>query len=306
LADAAHAAPVDHLALKLAGTERRAFRLQSLGRYEPALQTLEKLIEDPDLAPHPERRAWLSALAARVAYQMGDDERGERLQTYAFGVNNNHTPPKLRPTYVARPIPGSQSAAIVSRLLQYERRGSVISDFAEAVAELVPEASAHRYEEALANLGRYMGFEVERPDNVYGVGPDVLWRTESAFDFVIEAKSDKEEASPLYKKDHAQLLEAEQWFKVNYPGRSALRVSALPEAVAHEKATPVGSYALRLDDITKLVGALRQVLSELVESPGNTEVLHDRCETLLRWAKLKPESIKATFLIPFGSAQRKP
>ena len=305
LADAAHAAPIDQLALKLAGTERRAFRLQSLGRYEPALQTLEKLIDDPDLSRRPERRAWLSALAARVAYQMGDEGRGEKLQSYAFGVNNNHTPPKLRPTYVPNPVPGSQSMAIVSRLLEYERRGSLLSDFAEAVAELVPEASTHRYEDALANLGRYMGFEVERPDSVYGIGPDVLWRTDSAFDFVIEAKSDKDEANPLYKKDHAQLLEAEQWFKVNYPGRSAIRVSALPEAVAHEKATPVGSFALRLDDITKLVGALRQVLSELSECPGNADALRDRCEALLRAANLKPDSIKATFLVPFGSTPRK-
>jgi hypothetical protein len=86
---------------------------------------------------------------------------------------------------------------------------------------------------------------VERPEKTYGVGPDVLWRTDGAFDFVIEAKSEKEEGNPLYKKDHAQLLEAEHWFKNAYPGRAALRVSALPEAVADAKATPVGRFALR-------------------------------------------------------------
>jgi hypothetical protein len=41
----------------------------------------------------------------------------------------------------------------VARLLEYDRRGAMIADFDEAVAELVPEASAGRYEEALANLG---------------------------------------------------------------------------------------------------------------------------------------------------------
>ena len=305
LADAAHAPPVDQLALKLAGVERRAFRLQSLGKYEPALQALEKLIDDPQLAPHPQRRAWLSALAARIAYQMGDDSRGEKLQNYAFAANSNHTPPKLRPSYISRPIPGSQSKAIVSRLLEYERRGSLLSDFADAVAELVPEASTHRYEDALANLGRYLGFEVERPDNVHGVGPDVLWRTDAVFDFVIEAKSDKDETNPLYKKDHAQLLEAEQWFKVAYPNRSAVRVSALPEAVAHEKATPIGSFALRFGDITKLVSALRQVLAELIERPGDADMLRDWCEAALRKAQLKPDQIKTTFLVPFGSVVKK-
>jgi hypothetical protein len=38
--------------------------------------------------------------------------------------------------------------------------------------------------------------------------------------------------SPLYKKDHAQLLEAEHWFHDAYPGRGSIRVSALIERTA--------------------------------------------------------------------------
>jgi replicative superfamily II helicase len=302
LAEAAHATPVDSVALRIAGGERRAFRQQRLGQFEGALQTLEKLIADKDLADDPQRRAWESALAARIAYQMEDEDRGQKLQTYAFAVNNNHSPPKVRPDYVPRPSPGRQSTAIVTRLLTYERRGAMIADFDEAVAELVPEASPARYEEALANLGTYLGFEAERPEKVYRMGPDVLWRTDASFDFVIEAKSEKKEDNPLYKKDHAQLLEAEHWFKSNYPGRKSVRVSALPEALADEKATPVGTYALRFQEIRKLVSALRGVLVELVASSGDREALRERCETALQKAKLKPDAIRTTFMKPFGKA----
>jgi replicative superfamily II helicase len=300
LADAAHAVPIDMLALRVAGSERRAFRQQRLGQFEPAIQTLEKLIGDRDLADDAERRAWLSALAARIAYQMEDEERGQKFQTNAYSVNNNHSPPKIRPAYVPRPVPGKQSATIVARLLEYDRRGAMIADFDEAVAELVPEASAGRYEDALANLGSFLGFEAERPEKVHGVGPDVLWRTDGAFDFVIEAKSEKDENNPLYKKDHAQLLEAEHWFKGAYPGRDVVRVSALPEAVADAKATPAGTFALRLNEITKLVSALRGVLLELISSPGGADTLRERCETALTKAHLKPDGIKATFLTAFG------
>ncbi|TYO64576.1 hypothetical protein FXV83_21200 [Bradyrhizobium hipponense] len=300
LADAAHAAPIDMLALKVAGSERRAFRQQRLGQFENAIQTLEKLIADKELADDAERRAWLSASAARIAYQMEDEGRGQKLQTSAYTVNNNHSPPKVRPAYVPRPLPGRQSAAIVSRMLEYDQRGAMIAEFDEAVAELVPEASAGRYEEALANLGAFLGFEAERPEKIHGVGPDVLWRTDSTFDFVIEAKSEKDQDNPLYKKDHAQLLEAEHWFKNAYPGREALRVSALPEAVADPKATPAGSFALRLDEITKLVGALRGVLLELVSGSGKSDALRERCEAALVKAHLKPDGIKASFLKPFG------
>jgi hypothetical protein len=48
LAEAAQAGPVDTLALKVAGTERKAFHQQRLGQYEAAIGTLQKLIEDPE------------------------------------------------------------------------------------------------------------------------------------------------------------------------------------------------------------------------------------------------------------------
>ncbi len=303
LSDAAHAAPVNGVALKIAGTERKAFKLQRLGQYEKAIDLLEKLTVDPDLKAEAQRRAWLSATAARIAYQMGEDERGQKLQTHAFSVSNNHTPPKVRPSYIARPIPGKQSAAIVECLLEYDLRGAMIADFNEAIAELVSTASAARYEEALTNLGRFLGFEAERPEQIYKKGPDVLWRTDAPFDFVIEAKSKKED-NPLYKNDHAQLLEAEAWFKSVYPKRESVRISALPKAVADAKASTAGSFAMRLDDINKLVGALRGVFEELVVSPGNEDALRERCEAALAKADLKPDGIRKTFLVPFAKATK--
>ena len=299
LADAAHAAPIDQLALRIAGGERKAFQQQRMGQYEPALATLEKLISDSEVAKDTERAAWLSASAARIANQMGDEARGQRLQTNAFSVNNNHCPPKQRPQYRPRPIPGRQPEAIVKRLMQYERRGSLLADLEEAVADLVPQASPRRYEEALANLGSYLGFEAERPEQIHGVGPDVLWRTDAPFDFVIEAKNEKQDENPLFKKEHAQLLEAEHWFSETYPGRDSVRVSALPEPVADQRATPAGTFALRLADATRLAGALREALTELIGTAGDEAALRERCEDLLTNASLKPAGIKASFLKAF-------
>ena len=267
---------------------------------------METLTRDEALAGDLQRRAWLAASAARIAYQAGEEAKGQKLQTSAFSINNNHSPPRVRPSYVARPAPGKQSNAIIKRLHEYDQRAALLADFDEATSNLVQEASASRYEESLANLGAYLGFDAERPEKVHGVGPDVLWRTDAAFDFVIEAKTEKETNNPLYKKDHAQLLEAEHWFKQSYPGREAVRVSALPEALADEKATPVGSFAFRLDEVTRVVGALRGVLVELIGASGGPESLREQCEAALVKAKLKPLSLRDTFMKPFGKAKPKP
>ena len=154
----------------------------------------------------------------------------------------------------------------------------------------------------MARLGAYLGFDVERPDKVHGVGPDVLWRTDADFDFVIEAKNEKEADNPLYKTDHAQLLEAEHWFKQAYPGRASVRVSALAEALADKKATPAGTFAFRLDDVAKVVSALREILAELVGASGDAESLRDRCEAALIKARLKPSALLDAFMKPFGKA----
>jgi replicative superfamily II helicase len=299
LAEAAQAAPVDELALKIAAGERKAFQQQRMGQYEPALATLEKLMADPEVAKDTERTAWLSASAARIAYQMGDDARGQRFQTNAFSVNNNHCPPRQRAPYQPRPIAGKRSQAIVKRLMQYERRGSLVADFEDAIGNLVLHASPRQYEEALANLGSYLGFEADRPQQIHEVGPDVLWRTDAPFDFVIEAKHEKHDDNPLYKKDHAQLLEAEHRFKGMYPGRESVRVSALPEPVADQKATPAGTFALRLADVNRLAGSVREMLTEMTAAPGDEAALCEKCEELLVKAKLKPEGIKTAFLKPF-------
>lgn len=301
LAEAAHSAPVNTLALTVAGVERKAFRLQRLGQYEKAMVLLEQLIAGPELANEAQRRAWLSATAARIAYQMGDEDRGQKLQTHAFSVSNNHSPPRIRPVYTPRPVPGKQSAAIVARMREYDLRGSMLADLEEAVANLVPTASAAQYEQALADLGTFLGFDAERPEKVYRKGPDVLWRTDSIFDFVIEAKSKKED-NPLYKNDHAQLLEAEAWYRSAYPNRGSVRVSALPHAIADPKASTADTFALRFVELDKLVGALRDVLGELVVTPGSEEAVRERCEAALVKAKLKPEGIKKTFLVPFAKA----
>lgn len=305
LADAAHAESVDELALRLAAEERKIFNLQRHRQYEKALAKIEKLMNKNKINADKQHRAWLAALAARIAYQTGNVDKGQKYQTTAFFVNNNHSPPRERPAYTPRATPGKQSREIVNLLAKYNRRAAILADFNEATSNLVPEASSSRYEEALAALGTFLGFDTERPDKVYKTGPDVFWRTDAAFDFVIEAKNQKDKESQLNKRDHAQLLEAEQWFKAQYPNREVVRVSALPEAIADEKATTAGSFAFCLNDVTQVVSALRGLMEELVGTTGDIDTLNEICEAALVKAKLKPEMIRDTFMKPFETAIRK-
>ena len=306
LSEAANLVTGDTLALRVAAVERKAFKHQRLGEYRKAITLLENTIADEELTSDKRWKAWLAAEAARISFQMNDDQKGQDLQTKAFAGNNNHCPPKRRQTYVTRPMPSTQSTAIVNYLQKYEPQTAILNVFNEAMCNLIPQASASQYEEAVAELGSFLGFDAERPDNEIGVGPDVLWRTEGPFDFLIEVKSKKNEDSPLYKKDQAQLLHAEHWFEETYPNRKSKRISALPQALAESKSIPAGTLAFRLHDIDRMVGKLRDVLYNLAWGNGETHALREQCEVELLRAKLTPTDIPKEFMKPFRNASSKP
>lgn len=299
LTEAVHTIPVDESTLKIASIERRVFRFQLLRDYAKALATLENTMKDTNESKNTQGYAWLAASAARIAYQNNDPIKGQALQTTAYSLNSNHIPPETLPAYKAGDYPGEQSQNIVDQLQQYDQPAAILSKFDGAISNLIPEASAFAFEKALQNLGSFLGFVAERPESVYGVGPDVLWRTCDSFDFVIEAKNRKKPENPLSKKDHGQLLESEKWFKKEYPKRKAVRVSALPEAFAENKVTPDGTFALKLTDITNICIGLRRVLERLVQ-PGSVPIsIHEECEKLIQRENLTPALIKKSFLNPF-------
>jgi hypothetical protein len=60
-----------------------------------------------------------------------------------------------------------------------------------------------------------------------------------------------------------------------------------------------------LNEVAKVVSALRGVLVDLVGASGGPDVLREQCEAALVKAKLKPQMIRDSFMKPFGKAKPK-
>ena len=74
--------------------------------------------------------------------------------------------------------------------------------------------TVNQTEQALMDLGKYLGFESIRPDNEHNAGPDILW-IDSGVALALEAKTEKDSD---YKKDEVgQLLSHVEWVKDHYP-----------------------------------------------------------------------------------------
>ena len=71
-----------------------------------------------------------------------------------------------------------------------------------------------KHELGIEFLGKYLGFETERPDNEYKTGPDVLWILPNNQYVILELKTNKTTGA-YPKKETSQSLDHVEWVKQN-------------------------------------------------------------------------------------------
>ncbi|MFZ0962077.1 MAG: hypothetical protein WAO35_14330 [Terriglobia bacterium] len=142
----------------------------------------------------------------------------------------------------------------------------------------------------------------ERPEQEYGLGPDVLWLPDDDFGLVIESKGKKKAKNALGKEDHGQLLVSAEWFKQQYPNRRCLRVQLHPTDKATQPAMAKDTYALTFDSVAQLVCAVRAVLTEVCLATTTTQARLRLCENLLVQHDLTPRKLVDRYLSKFAVA----
>ena len=280
--------------------ERKAINLWSDGYHEQAITKLEQLMNSDRYALDKQTLGWYQQLAARIADRWGNDERALDLQRQAFSNNRNLIRPRVLPPYRPLPIPSTQARAIALKIGGYRLRQGYLHTFEEVVANLHPDVSANRFEQALCDLATMIGISSERHD-VNGEGPDVLWLLPNKVGFVIEAKSRKKEKNALTKEQHGQLLVAAEWFIKSYPNYECVRVSVHPKNYATKSAVAGASHALTYEKLMSLVSDARLLLSSLSESQLDSEMVEAECNRLLTDSRLRADRIVNNYLIPFDN-----
>lgn len=296
LADLVHDDESDDARIEQAATERRATRLWRDGYHERAIALLRRYEDDREVDG--QTKGWMGQLAARIAYDWPNRELADELQRRAYSENRNLIRPLTRPAHRPLSVPGQQAKSIVAKVTEYHFRSAMEQDFERNASFLTPDATAPQFEEALKNLGLYVGFSAERKD-INGGGPDVLWLLPEREALIIEAKSRKE-GRPLTKNEHGQLLEAAEWFETEYPEYKGLRVSVHPNNLATANAHAARSFALTMDKLSQLVVDTRKLLRSLWESQADEDSLLAECSRLLDESPIKHSRIADEYLQPFA------
>ncbi|NUU61119.1 DEAD/DEAH box helicase [Paenibacillus agri] len=114
-------------------------------------------------------------------------------------------------------VKGKQADIIVKWLSQYSNATDVIIAIEHLYADLIysPDVDSHAFERAVHQIGDFLGFTSQMPEEDEGDGPDNLWRLEDGVNLIIEAKNNSIN-DKISRKEVEQLLHSIQWHNDKY------------------------------------------------------------------------------------------
>jgi hypothetical protein len=125
-------------------------------------------------------------------------------------------------------------------------------------------------EAAFEQLGFHLGFGGQRPDHLYGIGPDNLWALSGDRHAVIELKTGVKTTAMIAKKDLGQLDQSLRWYRDNYTDtKDPVPVIVQAREVCERTGTPVSDMRVLTEEkLTQLKGAVTAMAVALARDDG--------------------------------------
>jgi len=283
--------------LDLAETEQKALSLFKRRDYERAGNIITSYLDINPTWLKDKDRAWYFQLAAQLMY-LGNPGRANDLQIKAGEIATGMFHPPHGPVFTKISRIGEQAAIVRRKIAEFERPQDV-SVYLESILDFLqynPEIAANRFEEKLAELGEFLGFNAQEPEKELGAGPDVLWCMTDSHYLIFEAKS-RTQGRRISKGDMEQLYHSERWFKRTYGEAQSYSLVTLQKS--HEKErdaeTDVRTFVIDQEKIEALRNNLRQFVSTIMTKQTDAHTEREIAD-LLRHHRFVPDLFRASYL----------
>jgi replicative superfamily II helicase len=247
----------EHL-LKAYATELEAEQAYSNGDYSTASGKLQKLVDAR--AVDREDKAWYLQQMARYYYRSNRTE-SQRLQIAAHKSNRLLLKPASGVT-IAKLTLVSQGRMerIATWIRKFEDYGQLDVALSDVLGRLVFGTKAEKFEQALDEVSRALGFAGERPDKEWKEGPDNLWALDDRHYMLWECKSEVDiKRSEINKREAEQMNRSSAWFEKYYPGLEVKRIIIHPSNfIASAAAFTHEVEAMREGELKRFVKRIRE------------------------------------------------
>lgn len=281
--------------LELSEIERSALAEYKQRNYELAGDIITKNISGKE-ENSPKERAWYYQFAAQMMY-LGNRATSNDLQGKACAMTTHMFHPPQGHIYKKILRKGVQASIVKNRLGAFDRPQDVTLYINDIQKELqyTPEIKSKNFEKKIDELGRFLGFKVQMPDET-GNGPDNLWCMTDGHYLLLEAKS-RAVHTEITRDNIEQLLHSETWFNNIYGADSQYTLITV-------QSTPKKGKHVNTNDKMKVLDRerlelLNSNLSQFAESLKST---HPKAHTeedlakLLEAYKFTPSLFRNTYL----------
>lgn len=191
--------------------------------YEKACKIVSEVINM--CAGNPQEQAWYKQILARYKYFISVIE-SIHIQKMAFEKNSRLLYPQNGVDYKKMEFKsGEQLTKIKHWLKKFKSYKEMRLRYKAISDNLTFGCSSSIFEAALKEVGEILGFESQRPDNDYKVGPDNLWCGVHNQYIFFECKNEVKESRDSIKKSEAgQMNNHCAWFEEKYGDAEVCRV----------------------------------------------------------------------------------
>jgi hypothetical protein len=248
--------------LNLYATELAAEKLFISGDYAGASKTIQNLMDGGAIIS--DDKGWYLQEMARYHY-LSNRSESQTLQVAAHKSNRLLMKPPSGVTVAKLTI---QSQGRVERIAHWVSACGNYSNMdvrvSDILTRLVFGMKAEKFEHALDELSRALGFAGERPDKEWKEGPDNLWALDSTQYLLWECKNEVENTrAEINKREAEQMNRSCAWFDKHYPGMSVKRVIVHPTNTVQSAAAFTHDVeVVRESELRKLVKSVRQFFKE--------------------------------------------
>jgi hypothetical protein len=214
--------------LELYGVELRAEAKAEEGRYVEAKDVIQAMLDSNPNIPA-EDRGWYTQEMARLLYRHSKTDSA-LLQTTAHKLNGYLLKPKDGMVFrKLEPLSQKRIANIIAWVRKAKDHHDLMVRVHAILDDLRFGVASDAFEQAFDELGRALGFAAERPDKVWGKGPDNLWCLKNDQYLQVECKNQvKTDREEIAKTETGQLNNSFAWFTENYPSAEAACVMVVP------------------------------------------------------------------------------
>lgn len=244
--------------LQVYASELAAEQAYRGGDYATAVDTLQKLLDKKDVDDSD--KGWYLQEMARYQYRT-DRPESQRLQIAAHKNNRLLLKPANGVT-VAKLTIVSQGRVerIMSWVRKFETYEQLDIALSDILGRLVFGTKADKFEQALDEISRALGFAGERPDKEWKEGPDNLWALDDTQYILWECKSEVEvNRSEINKREAEQMNRSSAWFEKHYAGMKVKRIIVHPAGAVESAASFTHDVeGVREVELRKLVKKIRE------------------------------------------------